>query len=138
MNRKKFCSLALASTFLVIFLICILSVVSATSSPTIIETRITSNTSNSEYPVIYGNKIVWQDDRNGNWDIYMQDLSTKQQIHTTNLSNQVHPAIYGNNVVWEDYRNGNPNIYLQGLSTKNRLGLQMAPRINGIPPFTEM
>lgn len=119
-NKKKFYSLALASTFLAIFLIFVSSVASAASSPTIIETKITSNTSDSEYPVIYGNKIAWQDDRNGNWDIYMQDLSTKQQIHTTNLANQVHPAIYGNNVVWEDYQNGNPNIYLQDLSTKKQ------------------
>lgn len=64
------------------------------SSPTITETRITTNPSNSWEPSIYGNKIVWTDDRNGNNDIYIQDLSTKEQIHTTNKAAQHSPDIY--------------------------------------------
>ncbi|MDW5552330.1 MAG: cell surface protein, partial [Methanosarcina sp.] len=31
------------------------------------ETQITTNESNQSMPAIYGNRIVWQDDRNGNW-----------------------------------------------------------------------
>ena len=68
-------------------------------------------------PVTYGNTIVWQDNRNGNWDIYAYDLITRQQIHTTNKSDQVAPAIYGNKFVWTDYRNGhNPDIYMGTIS----------------------
>ena len=49
-------------------------------------------------PVIYGNRIVWMDGRNGgsldagswpvgNWDIYMYDLSTSTEYQiTTNIN----------------------------------------------------
>ena len=67
----------------------------------------TTNTSDQYSPVIYGNKIAWEDDRNGNCDIYIYDLSTKKQIHTTNTSHQSSPDIYGNRIVWIDDRNGN-------------------------------
>ncbi len=109
-----------SAVFVSVALISFLILVSSTASASITEKRITTNSSNSEYPAIYGNKIVWQDDRNGNWDIYIQDLSTKNQIHTTNLLDQINPVIYEDRVVWEDYRNGNPNIYVQNLSTKKQ------------------
>ena len=90
------------------------------AAPKITEKRITTNTSDQWSPVIYGNKIAWEDYRNGNWDIYIYDLSTKKEISTTNASDQYGPDIYGNRVVWTDYRNGNAEIYLQDLSTKKQ------------------
>ena len=42
--------------------------------------QITKNTANHERASIYENKIVWQDDRFGNWDIFMLDLSTGKEI----------------------------------------------------------
>jgi FOG: PKD repeat len=118
-TNKKLYSVTLASVALILFLTLISSAASA-ASPTVTETQITTNPSNSENPVIYGNTIVWQDDRNGNWDIYIFNLSTKEQIHTTNTANQVSPDIYGNRVVWEDERNGGHDIYLQDLATKKQ------------------
>ena len=100
-NRKKLYSIAIASVAATLFLILVSSTVSASIS----ETRITNHGTASS-PAIYSNNIVWQDNRNGNWDIYIQDLSTKKQTHTTNQSDQINPAIYGNKVVWGDYRNG--------------------------------
>jgi len=65
------------------------------------ETRITASESNQSEPAIYEDKIVWQDDRNGNWDIYMYDLSTSTETRiTTNESNQRKPAIYGDKIMW--------------------------------------
>ena len=115
-HKNGLASATLTLLTVVLFLI----IISSAASAAITETRITTDKSNSEYPAIYNNKIVWQDDRNGNWDIYIQDLSTKAQIHTTNLSDQVRPDIYGNNVVWQDYRNGASDIYLQNLTTKKQ------------------
>lgn len=115
-NKEKLYSIAKASAVVVLFLI----LVSSTSSASITEKQITTNMSDSQNPAIYGNKIVWQDDRNGNWDVYIYNLSTKNEIHTNNLSDQINPAIYENNVVWQDYRNGLSDIYLQNLTTNKQ------------------
>jgi len=108
-----FGSTALASAAVLLFLI----LVSSTASASITETPIT-NHGTVAFPAIYGNNIVWQDSRSGNWDIYAYDLVTHQQIHTTDKSDQVTPAIYDNKVVWTDYRNGNdkPDIYMGTIS----------------------
>ncbi len=133
--NKKLYSVTLASVSLILFLILVTSAASA-ASPTVTETRITTNPSNSLNPDVYGNTIVWQDDRNGNYDIYMYDISTKKEIHTTDKSNQISPDIYGNKVVWEDERNGGHDIYLQDLSTKKQTritksGKAYGPKIYG-------
>ena len=82
------------------------------------ETQITNGKSNSRYPAIYGNRIVWEDDRNTDCDIYVYDLATHQQTHTTDTSAQYRPNIYGDKIVWEDVRNGNYDIYMGTLSSK--------------------
>lgn len=88
-------------------------------------------------PAIDGNRVVWQDNRNGNSDIYLFDLTTntEQQI-TTNSSSQTLPAIHGDRIVWQDNRNGNFDIYLFDLSTNTEqqittnLSSQKAPAIH--------
>ena len=115
-NKKSY-SVTLASAVLILFLILVSSAASAASPSAITETRITNHGTASN-PDIYGDKIVWQDNRNGNWDIYIFDLSTKKEIHTTNKTDQINPAIYENLVVWEDERNGGHDIYVEDLSTK--------------------
>jgi beta propeller repeat protein len=89
------------------------------ATPSIPKTRITTH-GTAYNPDIYGDKIVWQDNRNGNWDIYIFDLSAKTEIHTTNLTDQTAPAIYENLVVWEDERNGGHDIYVEDLSAKKQ------------------
>ena len=81
------------------------------------ETQITTGPSDSLYPAIYGDRIVWDDNRNGNWDVYVYDLATGQECHTTDKSDQYYPAIYGDRIVWTDMRNGNPDIYMGTLSS---------------------
>ena len=79
---------------------------------TSVETQITFNNSQKDKLGIYGNRIVWQDKRNGNWDIYMYDLSEHKETQiTSDESDQINPAVYGSRIVWEDYRNDRENRY---------------------------
>jgi beta propeller repeat protein len=90
------------------------------ATPKITEKRITTNAAEQYDPVIYGNKVAWEDNRNGNLDIYIYDLSTKKEISTLNTSNQYSPDLYDNKIVWTDERNGNSEIYLEDLAAKKQ------------------
>ena len=58
------------------------------------EKQITTMPSGS--PSIFGNKIVWVDNRNGKSDIYMFDLTTGNETKiATGESNQLAPSISG-------------------------------------------
>lgn len=75
-------------------------------------------------PRIFGNKIVWGDTRNSagtdgidRADVYMHDLSSKEEIRITSCSGTNRggspmPDIYMNNVVWSDDRSGSCDIYM--------------------------
>jgi len=71
---------------------------------------------NQQYPDIYGDHVVWQDKRSGDWDIYDHDTVTGQTVPlVTGAGNQERPAIYGTEVVWQDDRNGDYDIYRKTL-----------------------
>ncbi|WP_440946860.1 PGF-pre-PGF domain-containing protein [Methanosarcina sp. T3] len=118
-SKRKFHILPLASATLILFLMLISFTASTATaeiaSPEITETRITTDGSNHYFPAVYGNRIIWEDERNGRSNIYMYDISTSQETQiTTNESYQLRPDIYGDWIVWKD---GNDNIYTYDLST---------------------
>ncbi|MGB9940066.1 PKD domain-containing protein [Methanosarcina sp.] len=94
------------------------------------ETQITVNKSNQSQPAIYGNRIVWNDDRNRRdyanvYDLYVYDVSTSKEarINSSGLW-PWKPSIYEDRIVWQEYRrNNNTNvwdksdIYMYNLST---------------------
>ncbi|AKB36590.1 cell surface protein [Methanosarcina siciliae C2J] len=92
------------------------------------ETRITTNESVQDGSAIYGNRIVWDDWRNGNGDVYMYDTSTSIETQiTTNRSCQMEATIYEDKIIWIDGRNqdldnysilGNFDIWMYNLSTR--------------------
>ncbi|HEX6981312.1 MAG TPA: hypothetical protein VF181_00990 [Balneolaceae bacterium] len=76
------------------------------------------------YPDIDGDHIVWQDDRNGNNDIFLYDLATNTETQiTSNSAEQRSPLISGNYIVWVDTRNGNDDIFLYNLETQTETQL---------------
>ena len=84
------------------------------------ERQITTNIELQDFPAVYGSIIVWEDLRNGNYDIYMYDLSTSTETRiTTNTAFQEHPDVYGNIIVWEEWPNDltDADIYMYDLST---------------------
>ena len=85
------------------------------------ETQIT-NSGSAHSPDIYGDRIVWEDYRNGRdnvgWvDIYIYDLATKKETQITTNGSALRPAIYDNRVVYSDDRNGNSDIYMSTISS---------------------
>lgn len=86
------------------------------------EYQITSDPSDQMYPDIYENTIVWQDYRNGDWDIYKYDLSNGLPVVGSAIEqvdvgvqnvDQKYPAIDGNRVVWQDNRWGTWDIFME-------------------------
>jgi len=102
---------------------------------------ITINQAMQISPVISGNRIAWYDYRNGRWDIYLYDLSTKTERRiTTSAAILDHNSliISVDKILWKDYRNGYYDIYLYDLSTNTErrittvYGLsRSAPSISG-------
>ena len=61
---------------------------------------------------VSGGFVVWQDNRNGDWDIYGLDIRSGRQWEICRApGDQTHPAVRGPLVVWQDSRNGEWDIY---------------------------
>jgi beta propeller repeat protein len=79
---------------------------------------------------------VWNDWRNGNWDIYGYDLSTSTEIPIcTNAAHQYFPRTGGNYAVWWDERNGigNWDIYGYDFSAGTEFPICLDPNNQGYP-----
>ena len=82
------------------------------------EFQITTDANTQWRPAVYGDYVVWQDQRNGNADIYGYDLRTDTEFPIcTDASDQFRPRVYNDIVVWFDLRNGNQDIYGYRVST---------------------
>ncbi|RXA19991.1 PKD domain-containing protein [Methanosarcina sp. MSH10X1] len=105
---------------------------------TLTEAQITTNKSNQTKPVIYGDKIVFFDDRSGwgHYNIYIYDLSTSRETQIpANISYydyETWPAIYGDRIVWKEYRNNNGRVESSGIHVYNLSTSKETPIINSI------
>ena len=62
---------------------------------------VTTNSADQLFPAVSGQRVVWQDFRNGNWDIYLADLDAGTETRlATGPAPQVKPHIDGDRVVW--------------------------------------
>jgi beta propeller repeat protein len=77
--------------------------------------RVTTAGSQSSCDVS-GDRIVYDDNRDGNWNIYMTDRATGVETRLTDEPHdQTSPVIRGDYVIYFDNRNGSPDIYLLSL-----------------------
>lgn len=98
-----------------------------------VEFQITTNTANQDFPAIYGDTVVWEDQRNSKYNIYGYNLSTSTEFQiSTNTAYQSVPAIYGGTVVWQDERNGNDDIYGATFIPEPGTMLLLVPALLGI------
>jgi beta propeller repeat protein len=82
------------------------------------ERAVCVNSAGQYSPDIWGDRIVWADDRGGNFDIYMKDLYTGLETAICAATgDQLVPAIHGDRIVWQDNRNANSDIYMYDLAT---------------------
>jgi len=89
------------------------------------EIRVTDHPAHQENPSIYDEKIVWEDSRYGNKDVYLFDIWNSKEIMLVGLNEtqdpkdrpwQTYPRIYGDKVVWQDELYGNLEICMYNLS----------------------
>ena len=84
----------------------------------VVEMEICTDASTQAKPSIKYSLIVWQDNRNGDWDIYGYDLDKDMEYAIcTADGNQINPSIGIGTILddsiiaWQDDRNGNSDIY---------------------------
>ncbi len=88
------------------------------------EKKITDAIGSQGFPAIYGDYIVWQDNRNyldeglPFFDIYLYHLDTEKEVKISNHKGYNQDVkIYEDKVVWIDNHGGSSNIYLYDIST---------------------
>ena len=114
-------------------------------SPDPAEIPICTNAANQVAPAISGDRIVWQDHRNGSPDIYMYDISAGLETRITiDPYAQWFPDISGDKIVWTDWRHsgteiiGGMDIYMYDLSTgaETRIVTDSSYRWEGFPAIS--
>ncbi|HET6232905.1 MAG TPA: hypothetical protein VFE05_22705 [Longimicrobiaceae bacterium] len=91
-------------------------------------------------PSVSGSRIVWADDRSGNYDVYLDDVRTGEQRQiTTDPAGQFNAQISGSLIVWEDSRNSQSHyfpendVYLFDLVTNTESPVAIGPDHAGWP-----
>ncbi len=87
---------------------------------------------------VSGNRVVWKEFQEGNYDILLYDLTTEESITIVgNPANQEHPALDGNIVVWMDSRNatsdGAYDLYAYNLADAREFRITAQPEQIGAP-----
>jgi len=85
------------------------------------------------HPDVYGDIVVWQDNRNnGQYDIYGYNLETQEEFRiSSSASKQRYPVIYGNYVAWQDSNKhplgSNWDIFLYDLVSETEWPIAITP-----------
>jgi beta propeller repeat protein len=91
-------------------------------------------TETAQFPKVSGNVVVWQDDRNGDTDIYGYDMATQTEFPIcTAVGIQNAVSISGDLVVWQDTRNGGSDIYGYDLASGQEIAIATNGHYQGYP-----
>ncbi len=95
---------------LIVFFIVVIGVpdrcIATDTIPFVSEVCLTDVVSDKTGLDMYQDKVVWVDKRDGNWDVFMYDLTSQQEVRITNdPADQFYPKMCGNRIVWLDNRN---------------------------------
>jgi beta propeller repeat protein len=78
--------------------------------------------------------IVWSDNKNEDWDIFLYNLSSGEERVICNASgDQYQSKIQGNIVVWKDERNDSPDIWMYDLTTNKEKAICTAEGVQSHP-----
>ena len=106
--------------------------------------QITSHESNDYEPVFSpdGNSIVFTSERDGNQEVYLFDLESKNLINLTkNNGDDWNPRFYpdGRKIIFQSTRDGNWEIYMMNLNGSSQINLTNHPSTDysfTVLPFT--
>ena len=104
-------------------------------------TPITFNhTVSFERAVVSGSHIAWQDNRNGNYSIYLYSTSTGEEtrvsVHDTSV--QQYPAMDGDLIAYQDDREGSggSDIFLYNLTSRRTIRITDDPYDKSMPALS--
>jgi len=98
-----------------------------------------ASSGNQSHPSIHDGRVVWADNRDGDYDIYMFDIATGTETQVTDTSNdEMEPAIWRDSIVFVELQ-FNWHIRLHDLSTGETSDITTAtydvicgdPEVNG-------
>ncbi|MDD3905372.1 MAG: putative Ig domain-containing protein [Candidatus Omnitrophica bacterium] len=82
------------------------------------EALLTNDASIVGKPSIYDDKVIWSDNRNSSYDLYLYDISGhSESLLNIDTAAKFKPAIYGDNIVYIDQ---DFNLYMYDLSTTQK------------------
>lgn len=82
------------------------------------QTKITNKGSAANPATCCNNKVVYQDNRNGFWNIYEYNILSGREIQITASGTAYNPKVCGDRIVYQDFRSGKPDVYLYDLGTR--------------------
>ena len=97
-------------------------------------TQITTNGSSQSEPAIYGDRIVWRDDRNGNSDIYMATIGPS--LPTADFSASATSGYAPLKVKFTDKSTGSPTAWKWSFGDGSALVTQYNPTYTYTKPGT--
>jgi beta propeller repeat protein len=91
------------------------------------EIEICTDPCDQQNPDSMGRYVCWQDDRNGNWDIYGKsyedDMEPNEFVICDDSNDQINPFAGWYDVVWQDNRDGDWDIYGYDLDDQNEVAV---------------